>query len=63
VLLDSLVVEHLVALVPGQRSAQRSGHRAERANQGISNGLRRVVSRQRHQDRGSELAFDQGHDR
>ena len=62
-LLDAPVVEHLIALVPGQRSAQPSRHRAECADQGVTDGLRRVVSRHRYQDCGSELAFDKGHDR
>jgi hypothetical protein len=57
------VVEHLIALVPGQRSAQPSRQRAEYANQGVTDGLGGVISRNRYQDCGSELAFDEGHDR
>jgi hypothetical protein len=39
-LLDALVVEHLVALVPGQGAAQRWRQGAEHADEGITELLR-----------------------
>jgi hypothetical protein len=58
-----LVVEHLVALVQGQRATQRRGHSAEGVDDRVTDRLGRAVSRHPNQDRGSELAFHQRGDR
>jgi hypothetical protein len=62
-LLDPLVMEHLVALVPGQCPAQGWRQCCERADQGIADGPGGVIRGQRDQHGEPGLALDQGRDR
>src|SRR5215204_6289497 len=57
------MVEHLVALVPSQRPPQPGREFGERADECVTNRLRRATSRHRNQNREPELALDQGCDR
>jgi len=49
--------------LPWSQVSVRRNQPASCRMRGATNGLRRVVSRHRYQDCGSELAFDEGHDR
>src|SRR4051812_16425931 len=49
--LDPAVVEHLVALIPGQRSAQPSREPGEGADQGVADRLGAVIAGEPEQDR------------
>jgi len=61
--LDPLVVEHLVALIPGQGPADTGRQRTERLDQPVTNDLSAVAASERDQDRVSGLALDQRGDR
>jgi len=62
-LLDAGVVEHLVALVPGQGPPQPGRQLSERSNERVSDDLGAVSAPDRHQHGEPRLAFDQGRDR
>jgi len=63
VFFDALMVEHFVALVPGQRPPQPGREFGERADECVTDRPRRTTSRHRNQNREPELAFDQRCDR
>jgi hypothetical protein len=60
---NAFMVEHLVALVPGQRPPQPGRDFGERANERVTDRLRRMIARNRNQHREPELALDQCCDR
>src|SRR5829696_3682907 len=57
------MVEHLVALVPGQRPPQPGREFGERADERVTDRLRGMISRHRNQNREPELALHQRCDR
>jgi hypothetical protein len=59
----AFMVEHLVALVPGQRPPQPGRELAKGADERVADRLRRMISRHRNQNREPELALDQRGDR
>jgi hypothetical protein len=59
VFFDAFMVEHLVALVPSQRPSQPDREFGERADECVTDRLRRMISRHRNQNREPELALDQ----
>ena len=61
--LDPFVVEHLVALVPRQRSPQRRRQRGERGDELVADQSSVMAAAQWHEDRMSRLAFDERGDR
>jgi hypothetical protein len=63
VFFDALMVEHLVALVPGQRASQPGRDFRERADERVTDCLGRMASRYRNQHCEPELALDQRRDR
>lgn len=62
-LLNPRVVEHLVALIPGQGPSQPDGKRSESADQGVPDRLGAMVTCEPDQDGEPSLAFHQGGDR
>jgi hypothetical protein len=63
VFFDALMVEHLVALVPGQRPPQPVREFGERADERVTDRLRGMISWHGNQDREPELPLHQGGDR
>jgi hypothetical protein len=63
VLLDALMLEHLVALIPGQGSSQCRRQLAEHGDESVAHLLRGMSATDRHQDRVTRLSFDQSGDR
>jgi hypothetical protein len=63
VFFDAFMVEHLVALVPGQRPPQPGREFGERADECVTDRPRRTTSGHRNQNREPELALDQRCDR
>src|SRR5215218_2235881 len=57
------MVEHLVALVPGQRPPQPGREFGERADERVTDRLCRMILRNRNQNREPELGLDQRCDR
>src|SRR6478672_10192130 len=56
------MLKHFIALIPGQRSAQRCREPRVFGNQRIGDGMRRMVVRKPHQLGDSGLAFDECRD-
>jgi hypothetical protein len=62
-LLNHVVVEHLVSLIPGQRSTQAPWQFPEGLGERACHGGRRISQRERNEDGEAGLALDEGRDR